>query len=287
MSSYRIITDVTADIPSSMAPEVTFLPMPVTIAEKTYLYGSSDTITAEEFYALQRSGEFASTAQITPTMYMDEFTPYLEQGEDVLYLCFSSGLSGCWGSVQVAAQTLQQAHPSRRIICLDTLCASIGEGFLVMEAVKKQREGFSLDELAAWVERARLSVCHWFTVDGFTHLRHGGRVSPATAAIGSVLSIKPLLHVDEEGKLLVAEKPRGVKAAMNAQLKRMKTGWSPDLGKQVLIGHGDCLKRAEELGAKVAEAFPEAEIAYSVIGPVIGCHTGPGMLALVYWGENR
>lgn len=290
MRDYVLISDVTADVSPDLmrdAPEVAFLPMPVRIAEKDYLYGAADGITAEEFYLLQRKGCFASTAQITPEAYARAFEPYLAAGKDILYLCFTSGMSGSWQSSQIAAKGLLKRYPWRRIVCLDTLCASVGEGFLVREAAMKKAEGLDLEALEAWVTSHRLDVCHWFTVDGFAHLRHGGRVSPTASAIGSVLNIKPLLHVDEVGKLAVVEKPRGQKSAMNAQLKRMREGWEPSLGKLVLIGHGDCPDRAQELAERVASEYPEADIRVSTIGPVIGSHTGPGMLALIYWGRNR
>ena len=290
MSDYLLMSDVTADVSESMmagvAP-VELLPMPVEIGGTDFLYGTPESMTMSEFYRRQREGQFAATAQITPTAYLEAFEPLLARGKDILYLCFTSGLSGSWESVLLAERELRERHPDRRFVCVDTLCASVGEGFLVREAARMKAEGMGLEALAAWVEARQLEVCHWFTVDGFTHLRHGGRVSPAAAAIGSVLNIKPLLHVDDEGRLAVAQKPRGMKAAMAAQLAHMREGWKPENGKLVVIGHGDCLDRAHLLGEKVLEEFPDAEIHYAWIGPVIGAHTGPGMLALIYWGSNR
>lgn len=131
-------------------------------------------------------------------------------------------------------------HPDRKLIVVDTLCAAVGEAMLVREAARKQQEGLTIEELAAWVEENRLKICHWFTVDSFDHLKHGGRVSAAAAAVGTMLQIKPLLHVDEEGKLRVAEKPRGCKQAIRTQVAHMKEGWTPEMGKLVVIGHGDC-----------------------------------------------
>ena len=152
---------------------------------------------------------------------------------------------------------------------------------------KKKAEGMELDELAEWVTDNRLKVCHWFTVDRFEHLKHGGRVSAASATIGSALNIKPLLRVDEEGKLKVKEKPRGQKQAMNSLLDKMQSGWKKEMGQTVFIGHGHVPERAEELADKVLQLYPDAKIHIAEIGPVIGAHTGPGMLALVYWGNNR
>ena len=175
----------------------------------------------------------------------------------------------------------------RRLIVLDTLCASVGQAMLVREAARKQQEGLSIDELAAWVEENRLKICHWFTVDSFDHLKHGGRISAAAAAVGTMLQIKPLLHVDDEGKLRVAEKPRGRKQAIRTQIAHMKEGWTPEMSRLVVIGHGDCPEDAEQLRQAVLREFPDADIRTAYIGPIIGAHTGPGMLALIYWGANR
>ena len=290
MADYRLISDVTADVSDSMmlgVPPVERLPMPVKIGAQDFLYGGPDSISAEEFYHLQRAGQFASTAQIAPSVYIEAFEPILASGEDILYLCFTSGLSGSWQSAEMARRELKERYPDRKLICLDTLAASVGEGFLVREASRRKAEGLSIDELADWLTKHRLQACHWFTVDGFTHLRHGGRVSSTAAAIGSVLNIKPLLRVDEAGRLAVVQKPRGVKAAMSALVSRMSEGWMPEMGRLAVIGHGDCPDRAQALGERVLAACPDVDLHYACIGPVIGSHTGPDMLALVYWGSNR
>ena len=220
-------------------------------------------------------------------IYEEAFRKTLEEGKDILYLCFSSGLSSTYQSAQIAIKDLEEEFPERKIICIDTLCGSVGEGFLVREAARLQSEGYSMEDLADWVMAHRLDICHWFTVDMFDHLRHGGRVSAAAAAIGTVLQIKPMLHVSNDGKLEVVEKPRGQKKAMALQLDYMKKGWNPAISPLVLIGHGDCPEKAELLKAMVQKEFPTAEIYTTPIGPIIGSHTGPGMLALIYWGTNR
>jgi len=187
----------------------------------------------------------------------------------------------------LSAQELHGQYPERKIFVVDTLCASVGEGFLVREAAARQAEGFSIEELLSWVNTHRMQVCHWFTVDTFEHLRHGGRVNAVAAAVGTVLGIKPLLHVDGAGRLQVTDKPRGRKKAMAAQLTKMEQGWNPDIGRLVLIGHGDNPDAAQLLGREVSQRFPDAQVHTASIGPVIGAHTGPGMLALIYWGDNR
>lgn len=287
---YQIFTDATADLNDELLwdlPNVEIIPMEVLVKGNVYTYGPKGNLTTKQFYGMLRDGAFASTSQITPETYRASFTPYLEEGQDILYLGFSSGLSGTMNSAYLCARELEEEFPNRKIICVDTQCASVGEGLLVREALKKQLEGVDIEELSMWAERNRLNVCHWFSVDTFEHLKHGGRVSNVAAVAGSVLNIKPLLHVDEEGKLKVAEKPRGHKLALKAKLSRMKEGWTPKQGKLVIIGHGDCPERAEECKQKILEQHPEAEVHIAEIGPVIGSHTGPGVLALIYWGNNR
>ena len=287
---YRIFTDATADMSPEMfsgLPPVAIIPMELELGGEAYRYGPGGSINAAGFYAKQREGLFASTSQINPSVYLQAFTPCLEEGEDILYLSFSSGLSGTFQSAQLSTEELRQIFPERKIVCVDTLAASIGEGLLVCEALRKQAEGLSLEELVDWVLKNRLKVCHWFTVDTFDHLKHGGRVSAAAAAVGTVLQIKPLLRVDEEGRLAVVEKPRGRRRAIAALLERIESGWTPELGRRIFLGHGDCPEGVRELEAAVAARFPEAEITVADIGPIIGSHTGPGMLAAVYWGVNR
>ena len=290
MPDYRIFTDATADLTLEMLkglPKVEIIPMQVQINDRQYTYGPYGNLPVSVFYELQRQGHFASTTQINPQTYHDYWDRALRQGMDVLYLGFSSGMSGCMQSANVCATELREAYPERKLVCIDTLCASVGEGFLVLEAAERQAEGMSIEELAQWVTENRLNICHWFTVDVFEHLKHGGRVSAASAAMGTMLGIKPMLHVDDDGKLAVVEKPRGRKKAMDALLKRMDAGWMPDFGQRVIIGHGDDLDKAKYLQAEIEKKFPNAQIQLSYIGPVIGAHTGPGMLALIYWGNNR
>ena len=287
---YRIFTDSTADVsPEQLEKltQVTYIPMDITLGDQAYTYGPGGNITAKEFYAAQRAGKFASTSQINPDTYLHCFEESLAKGEDVLYLCFSSGLSGTFQAVRLYAEDLRDQYPQRKIVCIDTLCASIGEGLLVAEAARLQAAGMDMEELAQWVADHRLESCHWFTVDTFEHLKHGGRVSAATAAVGSLLQIKPMLRLSETGELAVTEKPRGNRRAMEALLKRMRQGWTPQLSPTVIVGHGDCPDRAEELRRAVQAEFPTAQVTIAPIGPVIGAHTGPGMLALVFWGTER
>ena len=288
--SYQLYTDATADFcPEMAAPyaEIKVIPMELTVGEEPHTYGPGGDLTVKDFYEALRGGKFASTSQISPVVYEEAFRKTLEEGKDILYLCFSSGLSSTYQSVQIAVKDLEEEFPERKIVCIDTLCASVGEGFLVREAARLQSEGLSMEELADWVMAHRLDICHWFTVDTFEHLKHGGRVSGAAAMMGTLLQIKPMLHVSMEGKLDVAEKPRGAKRALAAQLARMKKGWTPEEGKLIVVGHGDCIDRAQELAEQVKTLYPDTEIYIAPIGPIIGSHTGPGMLALIFWGTER
>lgn len=287
---YQIFTDATADLNEDLLfglPNIEIIPMEILVGGGVYTYGPKGNLSISQFYKMLREGAFATTSQIPPETYRACFTPYLEAGQDILYLGFTSGLSGTINSANLCARELEEEYPDRKIICVDTLCASVGEGLLVREAAKRQAEGMDIEELAMWAAGSCLDVCHWFSVDTFEHLKHGGRVSNAAAVAGSVLNIKPLLHVDAEGKLKVVEKPRGHKQALKVKLSRMKEGWNPEQGNSVIIGHGDCLERAEECKQKILEQHPEADVHIADIGPVIGAHTGPGILAIIYWGNNR
>lgn len=288
--SYQIFTDATADYPPaclSGLPTVKVIPMDVEIDDHAYTYGPGGTISVQDFYARQRAGSYASTSQITPHSYFQQFEPVLRAGMDILYLCFSSGMSGTFQTSLLCVKELREDYPERKIFCIDTLCASIGEGLLVWEAAQKQKEGYSLEQLVQWITAHRLDVCHWFTVDVFNHLRHGGRVSSTTAMFGTALQIKPLLHLDDSGKLTVLEKPRGRHQAIQSFVARMEKSWVPVPSNRVIIGHGDCPDVAQLLETAVQRNFPDAVIQIAPIGPIIGAHTGPGMLAISHWGTGR
>ena len=286
--TYQIITDATADLNDELLsglPEVRIIPMNVQVNGREYLFGPGGNIDCDEFYAFLRSGQFASTSQINPATYREYFEPILQEGRDLLYLCFSSGLSKTLESARMAIAELQEEYPERTILCLDTLCAAVG--LFVMEAARKQMQGMDIHSLYNWLEEHRLNLCHWVTVDTFDHLKHGGRVSATSAAMGTLLGIKPLIHVDENGKLVAVGKPRGKKKALEALVSNMEKGWQPEISKQVIIGHGDSLEVARELRDLVAARFPEAEILIAPIGPVIGAHAGPGVMTVFFWGNNH
>lgn len=289
--SYRLVTDATADLAPEMLeglPEISVLPMEILLDGRPYTYGPGGNIGAEEFYQQLEAGSFASTSQINPTQYEEFFLPILEAGQDLLYLCFTSGLSGMYQQAMGCVQRLRSRYPERKILCVDTLCASLGEGFLVREALLRQAQGYNIEELARWVEERRGAVCQWFTVDTFEHLKRGGRVNSATAAVGTMLQIKPLMHVSAQGRLEVADRTvRGARRAQAALLHRVQEGWMPQAGTEVFVGHGGCPQRAEQLAEQIRAELPGVKIWIAPVGPVIGAHTGPGILGLIFWGNTR
>lgn len=288
--AYRIFADATADITDPAADgisDVQMIPMQVEICGRNYTYGPGGDLSIVEFYKMQREGNYASTSQINPSVYTEYFEPVLQEGKDVLYLCFSSGLSATFQSAQMAAMELEAKYPGRRVCCVDSLGATAGELLMLRKVVQMHDDGSTLDAVVQWLEENRLKMCHWFVVDTLDHLHHGGRVSAAVAVAGTVLQIKPMLHVTDDGRLENAEKPRGRKKAHAMLLNKLEQGWNPALGNTVEIVHADCIEHATDLGNAIRKRFPEAEIEVRDLGPVIGAHTGPGLLAMIYWGNNR
>ena len=219
--------------------------------------------------------------------FLDTFTPILESGRDILYLAFSSGLSGTYNGSVIAANDLMEKYPGSKVISVDTLAASVGEGLLVYTAAKKREEGLSLDELAQWVTDNRLHLCHWFTVDDLNHLKRGGRISPAVAIIGTALGIKPVMHVDDEGHLIPVSKVRGRRKSLDALVEHMAETCDKPESQTIFIGHGDSKEDAEYVAKLVRQKFKVKNIILNYIGPVIGSHSGPGTLALFFFGTHR
>ena len=287
---YQIIADASADLGAELLdgiPFIDIIPMEVVLDGKSYTYGPGGNLTVEEFYRAQRAGQVASTSQINPMVYMEYFRKYLEKGIDVIYLGLTAALSGSLGNAVMAAEELREEFPERKLYCPDTCCASGGQGMFIRLCAQKQAEGYDIDRLLRFVEEHRDYCCHWFTVDTLEHLKRGGRISPAAAAVGTLLQVKPLLHVIKDGSLEVAEKPRGTKKAMRAQLSHMEAGWKPEICRTVCIAHADAPERAGELKGLVLQSHPEAEVIFTEIGPVIGAHVGPGMLMLGWWGDTK
>jgi len=234
-----------------------------------------------------RNGESASTSAVNPQGWKDVIEPVLQEEKDALVLVFSSGLSTTYQSAVIAASELAEKYPARKINVVDTLCASLGQGLLVWYACKKRDEGMSLDQLTAWCEEYRYKLCHWFTVDDLMYLKRGGRVSAATALLGTMLKIKPVLHVDDEGHLINVSKTRGRRASIDALADKLGQLGIPGENDTVFICHGDCQKDADYLAAQVKEKYGVKNVFIYYVGAVIGSHSGPGTLALFFLGNQR
>ena len=290
MSEYVIVTDSSADLTAGMVEElgVEVLPLSFMVKGQTYRnYPDNREMDPGAFYAMLRAGEMATTAAVNVADYTSVLEPLLEQGKDVLVLAFSSGLSATYQSSVIAVEELRARFPERKIFTVDTLCASLGQGLLVYLAAKKQQAGASIEEVRDWAEGNKLHLCHWFTVDDLHFLKRGGRISAATAVVGSMLHIKPVLHVDDEGHLINMGKARGRGASLTALVDHMEETAIDPASQVVFISHGDCLADAEKVAGDVKKRFGVKEVVINHVGPVIGAHSGPGTLALFFLGSRR
>lgn len=290
MGTYQIVTDSTADLTPEMIRELDLhvIPLRYTIDGHTcHNIPGGGEMTDHEFYEMLRAGKMSTTSQINSEEFISQFTPFLEEGKDVLYLAFSSGLSGTCQSAMIARQELAERFPDRRVEVFDTLCASMGEGLLAYHAATLHKAGKSLDEVLGWLKENALHLCHWFTVDDLNHLKRGGRVSAATALVGTALGIKPVLHVDDEGHLINVSKARGRRKSLDALVDHMAESAIDPKNQTVFISHGDCLEDAQYMEKQVRERIGVKEIYMNFIGPVIGAHSGPGTVALFFLGTKR
>lgn len=290
MGAYQIITDSTADLTPELVREldVQVIPLCYMMEGRTYhnIPGGGE-LTEGEFYAKLRAGTMSTTTQINSEEFLRVFTPLLEAGQDVLYIAFSSGLSGTCQSALLAREELRRRFPERRLEVFDSLCASMGEGLLVYHAAKLRQEGRDMDQVLAWLKENVLRLCHWFTVDDLNHLKRGGRVSTATALVGTMLGIKPVLHVDNEGHLISVSKVRGRRQSLEALVSRMEETAVNPAEQTVFISHGDCLEDAQFVAQQVREKLGVTQIQIGYIGPVIGAHSGPGTVDLFFLGKER
>lgn len=288
-SSFQLLTDSTCDLPLGWYQEhqVDFIPFEFTLENRTMEDDAGQTMSAHEFYDIVRGGAMPTTNMVNLDRYCSFFSPYLEAGKDVYYICFSSGLSGSFDSAQMAAKELREKYPERKIFVTDSTCASMGFGLLMHYTVKKRDEGLSLDELYAWVEENKSHINHLFTVDNLMHLHRGGRVSKASAILGTMVGIKPMLNVSIDGKLIPCEKLRGRKAALNRLASWMEQCTDQKKFDMVMISHGDAPEEAELVRNLVRDRFEVEEFFINPIGPVIGAHSGPGTIALFFWGKDR
>lgn len=287
MSEYIITVNSTVDLPKEWLKErnVPVLPLRYTIDGETYV--DMEGLSSKEFFQKLREGKMAVTTQMNPEQAKEALEPFLKEGKDILHLAFSSGLSGTYNSIRIAAEELQEEYPERKVIVIDTLCACLGEGLLLYYALKLQNEGKSIDETVQWVEENKLHICHNVTVDDLNHLQRGGRVSKTAAVLGTMVQIKPIIYLNDQGCLQVIGKERGRKKSIHKIVDmavKQSEGYDNEI---VMITHGDCLEDAEYLASLVREKMGIENILINNIGTVIGSHTGPGVLAVFCMGDKR
>ncbi len=290
MSDYIIITDSSCDLPDSIVKELELevLPLAFIMDGKTYRnYPDNREMSPDEFYGKQKDGLMATTNAVNVGEATDAIEAVLKQGKDVLVLAFSSGLSTTYNSFKIAADELAEQYPDRKVYAVDTLCASLGQGMFVYQVATMRKEGKSIEEVRDWAEENKLRQCHWFTVNDLFFLKKGGRVSAATAVVGTMLQIKPVMHVDNEGHLIKVTTARGRKASLTALVDKVGELAEDPASQTMFISNSDCLDEARFVADEIKKRYGTREIIINSIGPVIGAHTGPGCVALFFTGKHR
>ena len=290
MSDFVILTDSSADLGADLVQQldVRVLPLSFTIQDHVYHnYPDNREMEPHAFYEMLRAGEVATTSAVNVAQYTEALEPLLQEGRDVLVLAFSSGLSATYSSSVIAVEDLREKYPDRKLYTVDTLCSSLGQGLLVYLAAQQRAQGKSIEEVRDWAEANKLKLCHQFTVDDLHFLKRGGRISATTAVVGSMLKIKPVLHVDNEGRLINIGKARGRAASLKALVDKMEQTAIDPGDQTVFISHGDCLEDAQMVAQMVRDRFGVKDVYLNYVGPVIGAHSGPGTLALFYVGIER
>lgn len=285
---YVFMTDASCDLTQKQVDEigVEVIPMEFQMEDKCYLhYPDARMMSLDEFYSKIKSGVDSKTTQINYDTFTNYFEPYLKAGKDVIYTGIPTGLSGTYNTCMIAVNALKEKYPDRKLIAIDSFCDSAGLGYLVYLAGKKYREGASIDKLAKYIEDTRLKVCHWFVVDDLDQLKRGGRISAVTATFGKALQIKPLISVDNTGKLINVGKIRGKSNVIPCLIKHLERD-SEDLKNNIVfVAHADNIEGAQQLSKAVKGMCKEVQICD--IGPVIGTHVGSGMLAVLFTGKRN
>ena len=288
MSEYIIMTDSAVDLPKEYLIEELQVPyIPLSYIMDGVTYEDMSGLSGKEFFDKIRAGSLPTTSQVNPEQAKKALEPYVKEEKDILFIGFSSALSGTFNSIRMAAEELMEEYPERKIITVDSLCACLGEGLLVYKAVQLKRAGKSLEEVAKWTEENKLHICHNVAIDDLNHLHRGGRVSKTAAIMGTMIQIKPIIHMNDNGELQVIGKQRGRKKALqhivNMAVEQSK-GWENDI---IMITHGDCEEDAQYVAKLVREKMGIENILINCIGSVIGSHTGPGVVAVFCMGEKR
>lgn len=287
MSQFVISTDTTADLPHDYVKEHHIPIIPLVYKMGDEIYGDEKELSEKEFYDRMRNGEMPTTMACNNESVDRHFRPILESGKDILHICFSSALSSSYNTVCVTARDLMEDFPDRKIVVVDSLSAALGEGLLVHKALQQQAQGKTLEETAKWTEENKLHICHMFTVNDLHHLHRGGRISKATAVVGTLINVKPVLHVDDNGCLVPLSNVRGRKKSLNQLVENMLTridGYDNDI---IFIGHGDCPEDAQYVADLVKAKTGITNFLIGYVCPTIGAHTGPGVVTLFFMGNER
>ena len=290
MDDFVILTDSCCDMTARMAAdlELEVLPLSLNMEDRVYHnYLDGREITAKAFYDAIRDGADVHTSAVNTQAFLDALRPVLEEGKDILYLGFSSGLSGTYSAGAAAVRELADAYPARKVYAVDTLCASMGQGLLLYLAAQKKAAGATIEQVREYAEETKWKICHWFTVENLMHLKKGGRVSATAAIVGTVLNIKPVMHMDMLGKLAAVGKVRGRRASIRALFEKMREHVVHPEGQMIFISHGDCEEEAQALANLIRREWQVADVVLNPVGPVIGAHTGPGVIALFFVGDER
>lgn len=289
MSDFKITADINADLPQSYLEKYDIDVAYLSIIMDGVTYGKGNLPDTKVFYDAMRAGKMPTTSQVNPDMAKEMLEEVLTKTNKILHIAFSSGLSGTYNSMRIAAEELMSEREGIQIIVVDSLCASLGHGLLIHNAVLQRDAGKSFEETAKWVEDHKLNILHAFTVDDLNHLYRGGRVSKLSAVFGSIVNIKPVLKVNNEGKLVPFGKVRGRKKSLNELVQYMEDhmGDNQDMNSTIFISHGDAIEDAQYVANKITEKFGTKEFIINAIGPNIGAHSGPGTIALFFYGDER
>lgn len=288
--SYTIITDSSSNLTEELIEQynIEIIPLLFRIGDKEYYsYVKGEKTDIKQFYDSMRKGAVIETSLIDAAKCQEKFEDSLKQGKDVLYISFSSALSGTYNAASMVAKHLQELYPERKIYVIDSLAASMGEGLLVYYCAKKKLAGKSIDEVKDWLIQNRLHLCHWFTVDDLFHLKRGGRISATTALVGTFLGVKPVMHVDDGGRLIPVTKIRGRKKSLEALVNEMQKTCINPSEQIIFISHGDCIEDAQYVEKLVRERLNVQDVVINYVDPVIGAHSGPGTIALFFLGTER
>lgn len=287
MNDYVISTDSTCDLPDTYIREHNLLIHPLFYTMNNTIYGGDKNMDAKEFYDALRKENIATTMASNPEDILEKFRTVLRSGMDILHIGFSSALSCSFNNAVLAANQLREEFPDRKIYCVDSLAASMGQGLMVHYAVTKKDAGMSVDDLFCWLEDNKLHFCHQFTVDDLHFLQRGGRISKTVAVLGTMINVKPLLHVNNEGRLIPLCNVRGRKKALSTLVDNMASQISGFTNDIIFISHGDCISDAQYVGELITQRFGITNIVYNYVSPTIGSHSGPGTVALFFLGKNR